>query len=415
VTFVAWQGLAAALPDYGSPIGGLETGAWTYCRGLARNSDWQPRFVARSGANLPKRNVDGVEVVPLSDRWLGIRRDVAAHLTPLWPPRLRQFSARLLWEVPLLAVTWPFRPRDPEPMRPDPRLLRLAEPDAWVAMGVGREASGVVATAAAQSRPSLIMIQSNFDLDERYRTDPDFVSEYGERAEHCRFALENATLVVCQTDIQRQQLHRVFGREGCLIRNPCELQRWESKHDTHRRGLTHRRGPVLWIGRYDDFHKRIDRALEIARRCPETRFRFIANPLDREVERRAWESCPPNVQLIERVPFDRMPREFHAAAAFLVTGAARAEGFPNVLLQAAAAGTPIVSLEDFDQFLLRSGSGWATGDNAGLAAETLGEVLRGERPIDQAKVRRYLKVHHSLDMISRQLDIALNSLTGRES
>jgi len=409
VTFVAWQGLAAALPDHGSPIGGLETGAWTYCRGLARYSDWQPRFVARSRIDLSPRSVDGVEVVPLSDRWLGIRRDVAAHLSPVWPPRLRRFSPRLFWEVPLLAVTWPFRPRDPEPLRPEPRLLKLADPEAWVAMGVSREASGVVATAAAQSKPSLVMIQSNFDLDERYRIDPDFVSQYGERAEHCRFALENATLVVCQTEIQRQQLRRVFGRDGCLIRNPCELQRWESNHDAQRRG------PVLWIGRYDDFHKRIDRALEVARRCPETRFRFIANPLDREVEHRTRQSCPPNVQLVERIPFDRMPREFQTAAAFLVTGAARAEGFPNVLLQAAAAGTPIVSLEDFDNFLARSGSGWATGDNAELAAETLGKVLRGERSIDRTKVRRYLKVHHSLDTISRQLDVALNSLTGCES
>ncbi|WP_162006661.1 glycosyltransferase [Roseimaritima sediminicola] len=407
VTVVAWQALPAVDPRAGEAIGGLETAAWQFATGLAEGNQWSVRFVVRSPKPRRDAVIRGVHVVAVTDRFLAIRRQVAQCID-VPGRRLSRFRLRLLWQVPLLAVTWPWRPRDITGLEPDPRLQPMHS-DVWIAMGVNREAAAVVATAQSQGSPSLLMIRSAADLNARFADPHDTaVSVYGEAAAACHRALTGATHIVCQAAYQQDLLRQRFGRSGVLIRNAIELDRWQNGNRKSDREDRY----VLWIGRFETFHKRIDRAIEIAAACPEIPFRLVANPSDAEVERRVRAELPANVRLLDYVPHDQMPALFAGAAAFLSTGSPSYEGFPNVLLQAAASGTPIVSLEDFDGFLAASGAGVVCDDDDAAAARALQAFYDGQLSIDRAAVEAYLDEHHSHRRVIERLARLLQDVTG---
>jgi len=384
-------------PQRGRNVGGLETAAWLTARGLARNPRIDCSLVIRAEQALADEQIDGVHLVVDVDPRESVRRAVSKALEAGWAGVLRRWQSSLLWQFPYLAATWPWRRRDPEPRQADPRLLAI-QSDVWIAMGASRESAGVIATAKAQHRPSVLMIQSNADLDPRYLQDPTFRNRYGEQSQNCLFAIEQADLIVCQTHHQLRRLRETFGREGELIRNAIDLEHWSPRSPDQGQG-------VLWIGRYDDFHKRPHLAIEIARRCGEIPFHMIINPSDPELERRLRENCPRNVRITPYVPADRMPETMAGCQIFLSTGAAQYEGFPNVLLQATAAGKPIVSLDDFDDYLARSGAGIVCGGDLAAATHAITQFHGGQLTWDPRPARQYLLEHHALDtVINRLLD-----------
>ncbi|MGB7324376.1 MAG: glycosyltransferase [Rubripirellula sp.] len=288
----------------------------------------------------------------------------------------------------------------------DRRLMSL-KPDVWVTMGVGKESAGVIATAAAQGRPSVLMIRSGADLDARYAENEITHSPYGERSDVCRFAIEQADEIVCQTDVQLERLQKLFGRKGSLIRNSLDIDRWKVERDKHARRH------VLWIGRYEEFAKRIQLAIQIAKACPEIPIRMIVNPDDPTVEKRVRSSLPSNVELVDYIPFDEMPLQFAQATAFLSTSSAAAEGFPNALLQAAASGTPIVTLQDFDRFFAKSSAGVVCGDDVANATERLTEFHTGKRIHAVAPVDEYLTANHSIDWVTDRFSSLLSDVFNR--
>ena len=91
---------------------------------------------------------------------------------------------------------------------------------------------------------------------------------------------------------------------------------------------------------------------------------------------------------------------FRQARCFLSTSAASHEGFPNVILQAAAAGVPIVSLEDFDNFIATAGVGYCAAGDLERAAQQLqyawstgqapdpAQALASLQPFEQQEVAR---------------------------
>lgn len=111
------------------------------------------------------------------------------------------------------------------------------------------------------------------------------------------------------------------------------------------RPATERDG-FLWVGRFNEQHKRPHLLLELAERLPESEFTLIGpvdtdNDYQRQVQNRAERL--PNVSLLGAVD----PREIHGhyrTAVALVSTSAY-EGFPNVFLEAWRQGTPVVSLD----------------------------------------------------------------------
>jgi glycosyltransferase involved in cell wall biosynthesis len=408
IALVAWRALPAVLPELGSGIGGIETGAWTLARGLAADGRMQPRLVVADRPQPYAKRVSGVEIEVHPALWLDtVRQQVAQCITlqrqPRWRMRVKQFSPHLLWQVPLLAGIWPFRTTPAGATDPDHRLVG-SKADIWCAFGVSASSARVIAAARAALRDSLLFLESNADLDARWLNDSGYVNPYGETPAAAQYCLKQATAIVCQSHWQQQHLAERFSRTGELIHNPIDVAEWQ----------TAAKQPgdyVLWVGRWDKFHKRPARMIEIARQCPDMPFVMIANPHDKQAEAELRDTVPSNVRLVDYIPFARMPEVFGQSRVFLSTSSAEFEGFPNVLLQAAAAGKPIVSQEDFDDFVTRSGAGRVVGPSIEAAVAALREVW--STPALPASVREYLLTHHSSQSIADQVVNLSFRLLGR--
>ncbi len=395
VTLVAWQALPAIVPSEGRNIGGLELGAWKLAKSLAQQPGFVVRIVVRSKGRTEDRMIDGVCVSMIGDRREGIRRSVSECIDIAGGFRIKRWAAKLLWQVPLLMFTRPWRTPDPEPMKLDPRLSKF-DADAWIAFGSSRESAGVVATAIEKGTPSLLMLQSNADVDSNYAEKPEQRNQYGEVGLHCKFALDKSTKIACQTQWQADQLLQCFGREGILVPNSTDPQPW-------REAATPGGDYVLWVGRYDRFHKRPQLAIEIAKALPEIPFRMIVNASDDSVRQEIDAECPDNVERLDYVPFDQLPKQFGASRVFLSTGNAQYEGFPTVLLHAISARKPIVSLDDFSGFIQNSHSGHVASGSIKQASEMVRQYWNQPASWDHDYATRYLDENHTIDAVGKLL------------
>ena len=408
---VAWRALPAALPHLGKRVGGLETGAWTLATGLGQFTNIVPHFFVHSTTQRIPKHVNHVQLCLDYEPLAGVREDFSRSIDLGPPLKIHRLPLRLLWQFPLLALARGSKKTLSDPTEPDPRLMDY-QFDAWAGFGVNADSARVVATALHARVPSLLFLESNADLDARIAAGEEFVNAYGESSHSQRFAIDNATSIVCQSRHQQQELQGRFQRKGVLLRNPIDRKSWFPKETTPR---TH----VLWIGRFDTFHKRLPLALEIAQQLPELRFRMIVNPHDSELETQIRKAIPQNVELVDYVPFDQMPHEFAQARAFLCTGSPVHEGFPNVLLQSAASHTPICSLSDFDDFLVDSGAGLDCKESIEKAVEFLRQFARSPSPWQPEhtwkQVDDYLEERHSLRSISLETSLLLQQLLTTDS
>jgi len=405
IGLVAWQALPVIEPAQGRSVGGLETGAWTLARGIARHSALKVQFFVHTKSRGTTKIVNDVEVVQIPNFIETIRREVSSHVDVGPPFRLKKWNLGLLWKIPFLLVTKPFRPDPPKPMSVDNRLSS-ENVDVWCGFGVNGDSARVAATAISQSKPMLLFLESNADLDLLRRgSDTSHRNAYGELLEEQLFALKNASVVICQSNWQMDRLRTDFSQMGILIRNPIDVQDWKPRDSRQRAG-------VLWIGRYDDFHKRPALAMRIAASCPDVSFTFIINPGDAEIEADVRKNCPGNVTIVDYVPFRDMPSKFASAAVFLCTGDPSHEGFPNVLLQAAAARTPIVSLNDFDGFLVESGAGVVCNESLDFASMHVKQLANGNQ-IDWERAEHFLIENYSTPSIVSKFEEAVRTVVAR--
>ncbi len=398
----------------GNAIGGLETFAWSLARALARDPANHVQFVVRHTSRPRQRVVDGVELLCDVEPLRAIRREVSQAVEPTagfpWL-QVKRFRPGLLWQVPLLALAKLARPRLPLATRIE-TLLRSSQPEVVLALGVGEGSAAAVQAARQLGFRVWFWVQSNSDLDERFLSDESYVDPNGATSPEARAAFQ-ADGILCQTPWQQNRVQQLLQREATVIPNPVDAG-WFPIGDASPASRT----TVLWIGRYDQLHKRPHLAQEVARLCPAIPFHLIINPGDPLIEQSIRSHCPPNVRITDYVPRDVMPETFRAARLFCFTGSDAFEGFPNVLLEAASSGTPIVSLEEFDHFMKPSNAGVNAGhDVARLAAlirelwdmppawhahsQSGAEYVRREHTLDQC-VRRFLEaIHRSNDSPSR--------------
>ena len=225
------------------------------------------------------------------------------------------------------------------------------------------------------------------------------MNAYGDRGEFCRFTLQFANVIVCQTKWQHDALRERFQRDSICVPNPIDTQNWRVASRDAESGEY-----ALWVGRYDRFHKRPLLCLQLANRCKDIPFVMIVDRRDDDVERQIRADVPNNVRLIDYVPFDKMPEIFAKARLFVSTGSAEYEGFPNVFLQAATSGVPIVSLEDFDGFLTRSKSGLDAGGDLDLLSQQTLELwnARDEYLSRSDAGQSYVSEYHDLSIVAEK-------------
>ena len=379
-------------------FGGLEMRALRYARGLAERG-WEVTFVVSSSRHGCWRSGSIRIASPRSMDPRGRQRAewVARRLerTERFPwIRLRSLDPRLLWRSPLAAI-WQWRAhrrlavaRDPEPGPTDLEVF----PDAWIAFGNHLPAAQCVALARSDRLPSILMVASDHDLDERYQMGSTARGAYDEPAHATGWTLAHANQIVVQTSRQKQILAERFGREGTIIRNPIDL---DDLADTPPQGFDP--GYALWVGRSEQAQKRPLECLGLARRCPETRFVVVCNPRDPVVGRRLESERPENVTLIDRVDPEEMERYFLGAAVFLNTSAF--EGFPNTFLQAGKYAVPVLSLEvDPDGVLAKTGGGRVCGGDLETMSRALESWMADTAERDSAGRRwqAYVRATHDL-------------------
>lgn len=356
LAIVAINAYSAIAPSAGNRVGGLETFAWSFARAMAKEPDVTSQFVVCHTSQPARTPVDNVEIYcseePLRDIRASVSRDVdVSHAFP-WM-RFRRFHPGLLWKIPLLAIAKLQGPRPSLDERIS-QLIRSANPDVVLTLGVSDASAAAISAAQSQKIPAWVWFQSNSDLNDQFLSQDDYIDPYHVTSNGARITYQ-ADGLICQTQWQKDRAHQLLNRDSVVIPNPVDSNRFSPGQPT-----LSSRTEVLWIGRFDRHHKRPLLALDIARRCPEVQFHFVINRGDPEVEYQVRTSCPPNVHLTDYIPSDAMPESQRKARLFLSTGSQTYEGFPNVLLEAAASGTPVVSLEDFDGFLRRSGAGYSS-------------------------------------------------------
>jgi glycosyltransferase involved in cell wall biosynthesis len=414
IVTTAWNASTAVLPAAGQAVGGLETFAWSLARSLAARYGHQVTFCIRvRDRAAPARELasqaENVRLHVVHLPWQAIGAAVAKSVQrqPRFPwLSLRHWNPHLVWQLPVwLLYRSVNRPLDWTVITEN--VLRATECQVALAFGVNADSAAAVRAAGKLSIPAVVWLQSNCDLEPRFFQQADFRDRNGVTSAEARVCLEQATYVICQTDWQARQLQAVSNLPHCVIRNPVDPVRYPPGPE-QRLARTH----VLWIGRYDDFHKRPLLALQVAQACPEIPFLMVINPGDERIREEVLRLRPPNVTIQDYIPNDRMPQAFQQARCYLNTGSLEYEGFPNVLLESAAAGTPIVSLHDFDRFLQRSAAGSCADGDVQQLTRQLQEVWSHDQ-VWQTCSRAgigYVRQQHSLATISSEVDELLQKL-----
>jgi glycosyltransferase involved in cell wall biosynthesis len=185
--------------------------------------------------------------------------------------------------------------------------------------------------------------------------------------------------VVVQNHSQLESLHADYALAGTLIPNGVTIP--------PARGPVSPKPLVLWLNRIAP-RKNAEAFIDLARSMqaehPAVRFVLVGGRQEdgymATIRQRACGVG--NLELTGNVAPAEVQRWLEQAWAFVLTSTA--EGFPNVLLQAWAAGAPVVSLEiDPDGLIAREGLGFVSGTPEGLLKDVA-------RLLDDAALRERL-------------------------
>lgn len=307
-TIVALDAYPLLDPSVREGIGGAEVRAMTFARGLRDQHDVTTSILVKHRAGIPTE-LSGFQVVPYTKPKV---------------PALRKWSQSI-------RKRFSHTP-------PHNAFFSKLSTDVLLCFGVRNDTASMIRSAKAVGTRCAVFLTSDRNIEDAMRSGRKDRGVYGELGHFCRYALEQADLIVAQTPYQCKALSDHLGLEASLIRNPIELSSNVSTETTNA-GTD---APVLWIGRADTFSKRANLCLEIARRCPKRSFQMVMNNHDTSTFSQLRQQAPHNVQVVEQVPFEEIGALFQASRLLLNTSAA--EGFPNAFLQAAKFGKPIVSL-----------------------------------------------------------------------
>ena len=381
VTLVCWN--AFPLFDHAVPsrIGGMETRAALFARGLAASGRWQVHFVVNDHGQRDMIRHEGINF----HLYQPLHRRSSENVNPRfarrrWLPilNLDRRDLELLWQVPLLALyrllpAWFY-----------PIYWRRRPAQVVCCFGNNAISAQVIADCFRLGIRTVLFLAADSDVAADYHPEDRSLNDYGTPKWMAHYALETADHVFVQTESQLRALESRFDRRGELIRNPVEI----SVDDPVRWPARDARDLVLWIGRSDTFHKQPLLMLELAQRCPDLPFLMILNKTHADVFDAVQAQRPPNLTIVERVPHREIWDYYRRARVFVSTSAY--EGFPNTFLQCAVAGVPVASLVvDPEEILSRHGCGL-------LADGSLDKLERDVRALwsDAALAERHALTFH---------------------
>lgn len=359
----ATPGVWPLLSGHPTVYGGSELRALAFMTALARQPEWTLSLIVFVAE--PARLALPVRIVP--DRHHAGRDRLFDRLCDL------------------------FRPSVSDPASPstsgESRAWWQADAMIYVAFGVAEYTAKLAAWCRRNGRRLVLVAGSDSDFDEHYRADDAGMNSYGSRNALCRYALDHAGAIVCQTDTQARLLQQHFGRSGTVVRNPVELGEVRVGARRH----------AIWLGKTDNV-KRPELFVTLAKLCPNVPCLLVANPTDRDRYRSLCEMAPANLTIRESVPRDQL--DALLADSFCVVNTSVFEGFPNAFLDAGRQAVPVLSLAvDPDGALVASGGGAvAGGDLIALASF----VRRAHADPDQARAmgqrwHAHVKANHEAE------------------
>ncbi|HOK65958.1 MAG TPA: glycosyltransferase family 4 protein [Anaerohalosphaeraceae bacterium] len=254
----------------------------------------------------------------------------------------------------------------------------------------------VYAFCRSHGRKFLYRTAHRYECDGTYRAQHPVLGRLFVRA------LRRAAAVFAQNEEDSRLLQQTAGVESVVIANGHRLAEPGREERTS----------VLWVGRSADF-KYPERFLRLAEQFPQERFVMVCRQAagDREYDalRKEAESVP-NLRFFPDVDFFELGRFFAAAKVFVNTS--DAEGFPNTFIQAAAAGTAILSWQvNPDQFLTKYQCGLSCGGTMERLVQGLGFLLDRQRYLEIGQNGlRYVRECHDIAVLVQRYKECLRAL-----
>jgi len=383
VCFVAENAYPAIAEKSRGAFGGMETQAWVFAKSLEQLKTCEVSFAVSTPEPFANRTHAGIEVRNRRHFIEHVRRDVSKHcaIQYRWPLcRIRRWNRSLLWQIPLLLVSKPFRTGDYE-ARSIATFYRILSADVIVAFGVSSLTTAVVKAAKASGKRAVISCASNDDLRAEYRIGSDYVSAFGDLGHVMGEGLQAADAVFVQTQLQQELAKSNLNLNTAVLPNLVDNQWlvWSENRDQLLSGVVEKfpqlRKPfILWTGRTERFHKRPEMAFEVATRLPQHQFVMVLNETDADYAEELRRIRPSNVLLLPPFSHPQFLAIMSLATAFLSTGSRQYEGFPNVFLQAGMLGVPVVSADCDFGILSDTGIGRSFDDRVPEMAESLNQI-----------------------------------------
>jgi glycosyltransferase involved in cell wall biosynthesis len=379
VCFISPYAYGFLNPSSTLPVGGAEVQVCGLAAQLARDPRFEVTILTGDGDRSARERRSGMAVI-LSPRLGGHQRrpggGQATKRTAVreWLAPTILGTVKRWWDDRRSGLSWFWTLIR---IRPAVVVMRCATPD----------------LGAIQQICKYIGARLVFQVAHDQDVDGSYVRARGSLGQRFEQGLKRADAVICQHRGQIARLRAHYGIEGRLLHSlspaacppvPCTA--------------TNDRSIVLWMARLDRW-KQPELFLDLAARMPEQRFVMVAPPSEIDSadspRLRARLNGLSNLALVPGLSFQDALRLFEEALLFVNTS--ENEGFPNTFLQAAAAGTPIVSWSvDPDRTLERHEIGLCAGRNwdafeqhvrrlctDGVLRDRLGE-----------NGRRYVAAHH---------------------
>jgi glycosyltransferase involved in cell wall biosynthesis len=291
----------------------------------------------------------------------------------------------------------------------------LAEADAAVYVyRSGLPTLGVTELFCRAHRRRLVFAASG-DLDLTL----GFFERRGPERELYKLGVRGADAVVLQTRRQRELARQTFPRLSRVVELPSFA--------TSAPLSTSPPEAFLWVGRLDR-HKQPLRYVELAAALPDAQFRMVARQLDPErsggspgggpgaaLEREVHERAAglANLTMLEQRPHAEAMRLVDRSVAVVSTG--RAEGMPNLFLEAWARGIPVLTYEfDPDGRIARERLGESAEGSAERfrdGARRLWET-RGDRAELADRVRAHVQAAHGVEAVTARWLELIDELRG---
>jgi len=415
IAFVSLPAYPIVAPGVTGIFGGTETRAVTLAEGMAKYSSHEMTFLARHPQLIEPHEINNVTWTPWRDYWTEKNARIAAAFrrSKRFPYlSVGQQAWQSIADLPLITVRRLLIPSSHTPFQCDDTLANL-DVDLFCPFGVHSASAKVIHNAHLRGRKAILFLGSDADVDPRYTEPKRFRNEYGERSDVCLWCLREADAIVAQNERQRDMLKQHFQRESFLLNNPIDIEAWQAGLQRDSDFDLPFDPYVLWIGRADNFSKRADWAVEIARLLPEIPFVMVMNPKQDEVEQAIRKHCPDNVHLIRQVPFAQIPRLFASAKLLLNTSPQHLEGLPNAFLQAGASSVPIVSTEAAATFIEQAQCGVVADGSTVGTAKRVREIWEHDRLHEELgqSGHSYVRTHHDVPVVCEALEQILGGFT----